>query len=96
MEYPNFPSYIGTSDVIVFNRSPPLFSRRPPQRATVRPQNHEANWTIAYVNKSKGKMLGHKARTAVKYDSATTRALAFRLSFISLISLSTSSINLGK
>ena len=32
--------------------------------------------------------------TAVKYDSATIRALAFRLSFISLISLSTSSMNL--
>jgi hypothetical protein len=34
--------------------------------------------------------------TAVKYDSATTRARAFKLSFISLISLSTSSMNLTK
>jgi hypothetical protein len=32
--------------------------------------------------------------TAVRYDSATTRARAFKLSFISLISLSTSSMNL--
>ena len=32
--------------------------------------------------------------TAARYDSATTRARAFRLSFISLISLSTSSMNL--
>ena len=35
-------------------------------------------------------------RTASRYDSATTRARAFRLNFISLISLSTSSINLVK
>jgi hypothetical protein len=34
--------------------------------------------------------------TAFRYDSATTRALAFKLSFISLISLSTSSMNLIK
>lgn len=33
--------------------------------------------------------------TAVRYDSATIRARALRLSFISLISLSTSSINLN-
>ena len=32
--------------------------------------------------------------TAVRYDSATIRALAFRLSFMSLISLSTSFMNL--
>ncbi len=32
--------------------------------------------------------------TAVRYDSATIRALAFKLSFISLISRSTSFINL--
>ena len=32
--------------------------------------------------------------TAVRYDSATVRARALRLSFISLISLSTSSMNL--
>ena len=40
--------------------------------------------------------LDQKVRTAVRYDSATTRALAFRLSFISPISLATSSMNLGK
>jgi hypothetical protein len=36
----------------------------------------------------------NKKQTAVRYDSATVRARALRLSFISLISLSTSSINL--
>lgn len=43
------------------------------------------------IDEKEGKQEEH---TVVRYDSATIRARAFKLSFISLISLSTSSMNL--
>ena len=86
--------YIQASDVMVFNEFSLLLSGHPCDRRSR--YNHKITMRtdrrVRQRRQSRG--AGYKIHTAVKYDSATTRALAFRLSFISLISLSTSSMNL--